>query len=292
MFCSGISDRLKSLLLDELQMSEGHFPVRYLGVPLISTRLSSSDCQVLLEKITSRIDSWTSKFLSYAGRLQLLSSILYSLQVFWTGVFILPKQIIRAIEQKFNRFLWNGKEVGSARAKVAWSAVCCPKKEGGLGLKNLEVWNQSSMLRHIWSIFARSGSLWVAWVQEYLLRGKSFWSIKIPQNCSWSWRKLLKLRNIAKAFIRFEVGDGTKIHMWLDSWHPAGYLLDTYGHRVIYDAQSSLNAHLSSVLVNGQWSWRPARSEALVEIQCRIPEIVLGNSDKAIWTVAKIWILC
>lgn len=57
MFDYGISDCLKHLLLDELQMVEGQFPVRYLGVPLISSRLTSSDCCVLLEKITSRIDS-------------------------------------------------------------------------------------------------------------------------------------------------------------------------------------------------------------------------------------------
>jgi hypothetical protein len=38
-FCSGISDRLKHLLLQDLQMQEGKFPVRYLGVPLISSAL-------------------------------------------------------------------------------------------------------------------------------------------------------------------------------------------------------------------------------------------------------------
>jgi hypothetical protein len=141
-FCSGVSDRLKGLLLEELQMREGVFPVRYLGVPLISTRLSSADCLVLLAKITSRIESWLSKNLSYAGRLQLISSILYSLQVFWSGIFILPTKILKAIEQKFNRFLWNGKDDCSAKAKVSWTEVCFPKKEGGLGLKSLEIWNK------------------------------------------------------------------------------------------------------------------------------------------------------
>ena len=46
------------------------------------------------------------------------------------GIFILPKKIIRAIEQKFNRFLWNGNEEGVAKAKVSWSDICFPKKEG------------------------------------------------------------------------------------------------------------------------------------------------------------------
>jgi hypothetical protein len=64
-------------------------------------RLSPANCSVSLEKIMERINSWISKKLYLAGRLQLLNSILYNIQVNWIGIFILPKKIIKAIEQKF-----------------------------------------------------------------------------------------------------------------------------------------------------------------------------------------------
>jgi hypothetical protein len=67
---------------------------------------------------------------------------------------------------------------------VAWTNICFPK-EDGLGLKMLEAWNQTSMRKHIWSIFARFGSLWVAWIKENFLKQMSLWSVGIPQNCSW-----------------------------------------------------------------------------------------------------------
>jgi hypothetical protein len=57
LFCARISSRMKTILLDELQMEEGKLPVRYLGVPLVSSKLSAMDCRVLIEKITSRIGS-------------------------------------------------------------------------------------------------------------------------------------------------------------------------------------------------------------------------------------------
>lgn len=88
-------------------------------------------------------------------------------------MFILPQKIIKLLEQKFNRFLWNGKDA-KARAKVAWDHVCVPKQEGGLGIKRLTVWNKVAMLKHIWSLFSRSGSLWVAWVNANWLKGRSF----------------------------------------------------------------------------------------------------------------------
>lgn len=128
------------MLLDSLKMKEGKLPVRYLGVPLISKKVSSSDCESLLEKMSSRINSWLSKHLSLAGRLQLLSSVLYSIQVYWSNIFILPKKVIRSIEQKFNRFLWNGNELCSPKAKVAWDLMCTQEGRwvGFEGVRRLE----------------------------------------------------------------------------------------------------------------------------------------------------------
>jgi hypothetical protein len=77
------------------------------------------------------------------------------------------------------------------------------------------------------------------------LKGKSLWQIPIPKSCSWSWKKLLKLRDIAKTIIHYQVGDGSKIFLWYDHWHPAGYLLDTYGFRLVYDFGFPKEAKLS-----------------------------------------------
>ena len=105
--------------------------MKYLGVPLISTRLSNCDCQPLLDKIMTRIQSWTSRALSYAGRLQLNLSVLYSIQQYWCSMFIIPKYTISKIEQIFSSFLWAGKLGSTHRAKIRWESMCLPKEEGG-----------------------------------------------------------------------------------------------------------------------------------------------------------------
>jgi hypothetical protein len=248
-FCASLSDNDKAEVLSLLRMSEGTLPVRYIGVPLISKRLSAIDCDTLVAKVVNRIESCLVKNLSFAGQLQLITSVC-SFQVFWSRVFILPKKTIKLLEQKLNRFLWCGKDT-RAKAKVAWDKVCVPKKEGGLGIKKLDIWNQASMLHHVWTLFARSGSLWVAWIENNLLKWRSFWQVSIPQNCSWSWRKLLKLRSIAKQFLSFKVGDGRKIFLWYDVWHPEGCLFDKYGYRMIYDAGSAIGPKVSSIIKEG-----------------------------------------
>ena len=73
------------------------------------------------------------------------------------------------------RFLWSGGIEKAYGAKVSWVTVCKPKKEGGLGLKNLIYLNTVLNLKHIWSLFSiKDNSLWVEWILTYMLQRKSF----------------------------------------------------------------------------------------------------------------------
>ena len=94
-FLSTVPQDVKGQILDVLQFKEGTLPVRYLGLPLISGSLRLKDCQPLIDKIQGRVKSWSSRKLSFAGRLQLLQSVPYCIQRFWSSNFILPKKVIK-----------------------------------------------------------------------------------------------------------------------------------------------------------------------------------------------------
>ncbi|KAL0393916.1 UNVERIFIED_CONTAM: hypothetical protein Slati_4357800 [Sesamum latifolium] len=88
------------MLLGVLGFQEDHLPVRYLELPLIASRLSLSDCKPLLSKIDSRIRGWGGLQLSFAARVQLIKSVLMSLNIYWAMAFILPKGVIQEIEKR------------------------------------------------------------------------------------------------------------------------------------------------------------------------------------------------
>ncbi|GKE70379.1 hypothetical protein Tco_1528451, partial [Tanacetum coccineum] len=81
--------------LDEFKAASGlvpsKLPVKYLGVPLISSRLLNRDCKFLVESAKNRIGDWKNKSLSFAGRLQLCKSVISSMQVYWASVLAIPK---------------------------------------------------------------------------------------------------------------------------------------------------------------------------------------------------------
>nr|GEX00960.1 hypothetical protein [Tanacetum cinerariifolium] len=137
-------------------------------------------------------------------------------------------------------FLWCQDEMKKGRAKFAWEVFCLPKREGGLGIRRLEMFNKALITSHIWSLLLNKESLWVKWIHSYKLNGHSFWEIPIKGRMSWGWRKILQIRNLVRPFIWFRIEDGSKASAWFDKWYPVGPLEDIISNRDIYGASDML----------------------------------------------------
>ncbi|XP_071698739.1 uncharacterized protein [Rutidosis leptorrhynchoides] len=185
-------------ILDLLPFKVGSLPLKYLGVPLISKRLGIGDCKCLVDKVKGKINCWRNKSLSYAGRLQLINSVLSSMQVYWASVYFLPQAIIKDIESLLMNFLWANDQKSRGKAKVAWKLVCRPKKNGGLGLRLLSVWNKVLLMKQVWKIVIQSDSIWWQWLNVVKLKGKNFWDVGHEYSDSWGWNQLLSLRDEMK----------------------------------------------------------------------------------------------
>ncbi|XP_021774063.1 uncharacterized protein LOC110738014 [Chenopodium quinoa] len=126
-YFGGITQAEQDTLLSELGMATGTIPFKYLGVPLSSKKLTIQQCKPLVNKITSRIKSWAVRFISYAGRLQLIKSVLFGIQTYWAQIFVLPKKIIKEIE--------------SRRMKVCSTYSFCVAIQAGSGQRNNVLFN-------------------------------------------------------------------------------------------------------------------------------------------------------
>ncbi|XP_059633867.1 uncharacterized protein LOC132276453 [Cornus florida] len=212
-------------------------PVMYLGLPLSSSLIKARDCQTLIEKITTRIGSWTSSFLSYAGRVVLVKSVLCSIQSFWFQAFILPKKVLEQINQLLRSFFWSGVDLKHKGTKVAWQAVCRPKCNGELGFPDLELSNRVAR-----------------WTLEYLVKSKSFWALKTSCLSSGFWRKLLGLRTMARGLLRHRVGTGKDTSLWLDYWLPNGPIVQQLGLIGLEILQLDNNILVDKLISNNQWA--------------------------------------
>ena len=120
LFAWGVS--IEPLLSEAMRLGikVGSLPVKYLGMPLTTNALTKQDYEPLIDKVRCGWLSWRNKYLSYAGRLQLIKSVITSIVNFWSQAFILPKACLDTIESMCSAFLWSGSPTQSHKAKVTW----------------------------------------------------------------------------------------------------------------------------------------------------------------------------
>lgn len=92
------SDERRSIL-SNFPFAEGKLPVKYLGLPLMTKAMWKQDYLPLVEKIRSRINIWSCRLLSFAGRLQLIRVVIMSIINFWISIFRLPSKCIHEVDQ-------------------------------------------------------------------------------------------------------------------------------------------------------------------------------------------------
>ncbi|CAI9781954.1 unnamed protein product [Fraxinus pennsylvanica] len=123
--------------------------------------------------------------------------------VYWSSIFILPKAMIKQVEATLRAFLWKGCDLGTGETKVAWT-IC---KDS-------------------------ASSLWVSWARSYLLKGRSIEELKCPGDCSWSWKKILKIA----------------------------------GERIIHESRLSRLAKVANIVEGDSWRWSSSRSPVLSDL--------------------------
>ncbi|XP_028118145.1 uncharacterized protein LOC114315743 [Camellia sinensis] len=131
--------------------------------------------------------------------------------------------------------------------------------------------------------------MWCQWVKAYLLKGRSFWTVRTPCDPSWVWRKILSLRHLIYPHIKFKIGNGDNVFLWYDNWHPLGSLWHRFGPRILYDTNLPDSTKVSSIVSNSSWKWPISNSWEIKEWISSTPLSLLpsfGSSDTPFWNLA------
>ncbi|GJY13625.1 RNA-directed DNA polymerase, eukaryota, reverse transcriptase zinc-binding domain protein [Tanacetum coccineum] len=159
-----------------------------------------------------------------------------------------------------------------------------PKHQGGLGLKDLAIWNKAMIVKHLWYIAMDKKSLWVKWVNTVKLKGKSIWAVNEEINDSWGWKNILRIRDEVRQFMVMKVGNGENTSVIYDNWCNAGALQTFITNRDIYNGRFDVNTVVKEIVSNGICEWPTEWTEKFPCLNlCK--EIRLDNNmkDKLVW---------
>ncbi|XP_015167593.1 uncharacterized protein [Solanum tuberosum] len=169
-YFGGAAVQEKLNILQQSGFGCGEFPFKYLGVRLSTKKLTIMQWLPLVNKIIARISSWTAKKLSYAGRMQLVQSVLFGIQEYWSQLFTIPAKALKLIESYCRSFTWSGSNTITKRELIAWDKVCLPKSVGGMNLINIRMWNQAAIAKTCWDLAHKSDKLWIRWIHSFYIK--------------------------------------------------------------------------------------------------------------------------
>ncbi|XP_058765506.1 uncharacterized protein LOC131638998 [Vicia villosa] len=187
----------KNTLSQITNFKEGTLPFRYLGIPLSSKKLSVVNCMVMVEKMTGKVRNWTNSLLSFAGRLQLVKSVLFAITNYWFHCVPLPMKVIQSAEAVCRSFLWSGSDKITRKHPVSWGQTCNPRKVGGLNIIDLKIWRKASLLKMLWNHSGKSDSLWIKWIHCYYVKSLTIMTVPVKASCSWILKTILNQRQAA-----------------------------------------------------------------------------------------------
>ncbi|XP_020254147.1 uncharacterized protein LOC109831221 [Asparagus officinalis] len=232
-YLCGVEDNLKAQICTYLSFSEGTLPMRYLGLPLTTRRISHFECSSLINKITNQFQNWQqNRSLSYAGRIQMIKSVILGIQTFWFSNYILPTKILEKIDRLCSAFLW-----GQKIHLISWDSVCLNKKKEGLGLFSAKVWNQASAVKLLWMIHQKKDILWIKWIHGHYLKNSNVWQVQQRVNDSWMWKQLLKTRNM----ILEKYGNADEVLNILNSCSSNGKLRLSLVYNILTNSSAAIN---------------------------------------------------
>jgi hypothetical protein len=195
------------------------FPQTYLGLPLSTHKLRLANFAPIILKSDMRLSGWRGRSLSIGGRLLLVNSVLTSMLAHAMNAGLLPAGVIEAIDKRRRAFLWTGEETcNGGQCKVAWTDVCAPKKQGGLGVISLPAQNSALLGKFLSKLHSASDAPWVAW-----FRRSYGWTDNHDMGDRHSldtsiWKDILAGLSTFRLISKVSVGDGNSTSFWLDLW--------------------------------------------------------------------------
>lgn len=220
-FSTNTCTTLSGAICIRLQMRMADDRSLYLGLPSTLSRNKTVVFGYLKDRIQKRVEGWDKKFLSRAGKEILVKTVAQSIPSYAMGVFLLPKDLSRNMEQQLAKFWWKSSGGHNKGVRwMAWDRLTLHKDMGGLGFRSLYDFNLALLGKQAWRLLTRPDSLVARIFKARYYPSCSFLSASIGNNPSYVWRSILAAKDIVQMGVRWSVGDGANIEVLHSPWLP------------------------------------------------------------------------
>ena len=219
-FGSKVKQQVKTQLRRILYIHNDGGGGKYLGLPEQIGGKKKEIFNYIVTCVQQKTKGWSNRFLSEAGKEILIKTVALALPVYTMNVFKLPKSRCDDINALLATYWWSKGQDKKSMHWFAWRRLTLPKKEGGLGFRDISKFNSAMLAKQAWRILQSPTSL-----LSRVLRGRYFETTNIlhagvGRKPSFIWRSLLEGRDLLKNGLRILIGNGNETNTWTDPWLP------------------------------------------------------------------------
>ena len=175
----------------------------------------------------------------------MLKSVLSASPTHAMSCFELPVSLCKRIQSALTRFWWDGSDNKKKMCWTSWTKLSKPKKIGGLGFRDIQLFNKALLAKQSWRVLTKPDYL-----LSRVLRGKychkaSFLTVKPTSACSHGWRGILHGRDLIAPSLGKAIGDGNSTRVWQEAWIRAETLVRPIGPA----REDELDTYVSDLLL-------------------------------------------
>ncbi|MCH80360.1 replication protein A 70 kDa dna-binding subunit, partial [Trifolium medium] len=199
-YCSrNVSAEVREAIASQLGVTQVLGTGKYLGLPSMIGRSKKSTFKFIKDRIWRKINSWSSRHLSQAGREVMIKSILQSIPTYVMSIFLIPSTLVEEIEKMLNSFWWghNGRN-GRGIHWLSWDRLSVSKDYGGMGFKSLQAFNLALLGKQAWNLVTRPDNLITKLLKARYFPKCDFLEANIGHNPSYVWRSIWRSKFIVQ----------------------------------------------------------------------------------------------
>ncbi|XP_073363071.1 uncharacterized protein [Aegilops tauschii subsp. strangulata] len=297
-FGKGRAENNKAMLKGIIGITSEALSEKYLGLPTVVGRSKDGTFKPVRESARGKVLGWKGQGLSKAAKEILAKSGLQATPTFTVSCFQLSKKMCRNLTTISSNFWWGSTHGENKVHWVAWDKMCLPKRDGGMGFRNFEAFNQALLAKQAWRLMQEPDSLVARLLQEpdslvaRLLRARYYKDSSImqatcPSNGSYTFRSILFGRDLLKEGLVWRVGDGADILIHHDNWIPRKGSMRPLGHIFMHGI-----TRVADLLSEGGDGWNHATVDAMFSADDAedIKQILMGGHgahDLLAWNFTK-----
>jgi hypothetical protein len=192
------------------------------------------------------------------GKEILLKAVAQAIPSYAMSVFKLPKGICKAIAAAIARFWWGEKEGKKAMHWYSWWKMCTPKKEGGMGFRDLHCFNLALLSRQCWRLLCEPESLCAQVLRAKYYPFGDLLKAKMKKGSSYTGQSIwCGIQTFKRGHI-WRVGDGSEINIWTDAWIPS-----SPSRKIVTPRGIAMQTKVSKLINPETRSWDEARLRSI-----------------------------